>query len=189
MQQIICCGEIEASLFDTRDYSQGFASEGDTDQRYTPLDIVEKVGRVLGGIGLDPTSNDVRSVDARHHITKFEDCLLTDWSEFLVEMPTVFMNPPYSNSGVFLSRMAQYLRNNSIDRAVTLTLAGVLANKSTQPLIREMAIAVCHPFGRINFIGGGKSNDRDVVFILWGKGADVEKFEFELGGLVARIKK
>jgi len=160
----------------------------DTDQRYTPPSIVAKCDRVLGGIGLDPTANPRKTVTARHHITQNQNCFTTDWSPLLTDLPTVFMNPPYSDSSKFLNRMAEYLRTGEIDRAITLTLAGVLANKKTQPLIKELAMAIAFPFGRVNFIGSGDSNDRDVVFILWGKGADAALFERELGGMVMEVR-
>lgn len=159
----------------------------DSDQRYTKPDLVAKYDRILGGIGLDPTSNPQKSVKALHHITERENCFTTDWTPFLSELPTVFMNPPYSCSHLFLDRMAQYLRNGTIDAAITLTLSGVLSNKRTQPIIQELAIATCHPFGRVQFIGSGNRNDRDVVSILWGKGANLELFHRELEGLKTTI--
>jgi len=45
-------------------------------------------------------------------------------------------------------------------------------------LIKELAVAIAHPLGRVNFIGGGDSNDRDVVFILWGNGARANSDNF-----------
>jgi len=172
-------------LFDTSEFAtckQRYAISPDigtdTDQRYTPMPIIHKCVNALTGIGLDPTANAAKTVPALNHITEAQDCFATDWAPLLSEWPTVFMNPPYSNSERFLHRMAQYLRSGECDRAITLTLAGVLANKSTQPLIKELAVAIAHPLGHVNFIGGGDSNDRDVVFILWGNGARANHTRF-----------
>ena len=161
----------------------------DSDQRYTKPADVAKCVRVLGGIGLDPTSNPQKTVQALHHITEKQDCFLTDWKPLLLDRPTVFMNPPYSDSAPFIKRMCEYLSSRDIEAAITLTLAGVLSNKKTQRLIQEYAIAVCHPFGRINFIGSGNSNDRDVVFILWGVKANFDLFKAEMEGMITRIEK
>jgi len=175
-------------LFDTREYSVAPNLETDSDQRYTPKQETDRVVRYLGSIGLDPTANPQKTVPARSHITEKQDCFLTDWSEALAIEPTLFMNPPYSDSSKFLHRMAGYLRSNELRSAVTLTLSGVLQNKSTQPLIKELAIAVCCPFGRINFVGGGNSNDRDVVWIAWGVDADVNRFRDCFDGLVLQVR-
>lgn len=159
----------------------------DSDQRYTKPSDVAKCDRVLGGIGLDPTSNPQKSVKALHHITETQDCFVTDWQPLLRDRPTVFMNPPYSDSAPFIRRMCEYLRSRDIEAAITLTLAGVLSNKKTQQFIQEYAIAICHPYGRINFIGSGNSNDRDVVFVLWGQQASFDLFKQEMNGLITRI--
>jgi hypothetical protein len=176
-------------LFKLEQFTTEPSDTTDTDQRYTPSGILRSVEAILDGIGLDPTANPQRSVPARHHITEAQNCFYTDWEPLLKDKPTAFMNPPYSNTAPFLRRWCEYVRSGAIEAGVTLTLAGVLANKSTQPLVKELAIAVCHPFGRINFIGGGQSNDRDVVFILWGKGASVAKFDRELEGMVMEVRR
>lgn len=161
-----------------------------TDQRFTPQVEIEKVRRSLGGsIGLDPCANPGKTVPAMFHITEKDNCFLTDWIPFLAKNPTVFMNPPYSGSAPFISELCRYVENGSIRSAITLTLSGVLSNKSTQGLIDRYAIAICHPFGRINFVNGGNSNDRDVVYILWGASASVELFKTNMTGLISRIEK
>jgi hypothetical protein len=163
---------------------QGIAIE--SDQRFTPLAELEKVAGSLGGvIELDPFANPQRTVPALHHITEEMDCFTTDWGQFLEHDRTVFGNPPYSNSAPFLAEMCRYIDSSAIHSAVTLTLAGVLSNKRTQGLIQKYAVAVCHPFGRINFMNSGNSNDRDVVYILWGKRASIELFRKHMTGLVS----
>lgn len=177
-------------LFDTRNYSISAdrSPATDSDQRYTPDYILEKIDRILGGIGLDPTADPSRRVKASYHITEREDCFVVDWEPLLRSHPTAWMNPPYSNTAPFLARWCEYVRSGAIDAGITLTLQGVLSNKSTQPLIKQYAKAIVLPLGRINFIGSGGSNDRDVVFILWGKGADAALFDRELGGMCVEVR-
>lgn len=178
-----------ASLFDLAEFTVVGDFDSDSDQRYTPPGILRSVSRILGGIGLDPTASPGKTTPALHHITEVQDCFCTDWTPLLSELPTAFMNPPYSNTAPFLARWAEYVAAGDINAGITLTLAGVLANKGTQGLIQKHARAVLHPFGRINFIGGGQSNDRDVVFILWGKAANVSKFARELNGLCCEVRR
>lgn len=162
----------------------------ETDQRFTPQSELEKVRRSLGGvIGLDPCSNPQKTVPANHHITELEDCFRTDWEPFLISTPFVFMNPPYSGSAPFLSELCRYIDLGFVASAITLTLAGVLSNKSTQALVQKHAIAICHPFGRINFVNGGRSNDRDVVYILWGDCEKLKLFKENMTGLISVISK
>jgi hypothetical protein len=160
----------------------------DSDQRYTPDSEIDKVQSALGGsIGLDPCSNPGKTVPATWHITEVEDCFATDWSQFLVGNPTAFMNPPYSNSAPFLGEWCGYLESGQLRSGITLTLAGLICNKSTQGLVKKYAKAICFPFGRINFVGGGKSNDRDVVYILWGVDADIDLFRQNMAGLTTVV--
>lgn len=165
----------------------------ETDQRFTPPVEVEKIRAALGGvIGLDPCSNPGKTVPARHHITEIEDCFTSNWgaslSEENEEDRTVFMNPPYSFTAPFLQELCKYIAGGQVRSAITLTLAGVLSNKGTQNLVRRYGVAICHPFGRINFVNGGKSNDRDVVYVLWGKGADLALFCQHMTGLISEIR-
>jgi hypothetical protein len=147
-----------------------------SDERYTPPEIVAKVTQALGFIGLDPTAASHRKIQALNHITADNDCFKTDWAPLLIDRPTVFMNPPYSRSNLYLNRMVSYIDSGVLKAAVTLTLAGVLFNKRTQPIVRQYATAIAIPNGRINFINGGDSNDRDVCFILWGHSSYLEAF-------------
>ena len=159
--------------------------QSDRDQRYTSIGDVEKIRRALGGaIGLDPCANPEKTIAAHHHITEADDCFSTDWSSLLISTGTAFMNPPYSNSAPFIAEWCKYLESGDIHAGITLTLAGLVFNKSTQGLVKAHAKAICFPFGRINFVGGGNSNDRDVVYILWGENADVDLFKKHMTGLV-----
>lgn len=181
---------FQASLFASSSLSRNLT---ETDQRFTPPAELEKVRKALGGvIGLDPCANPGKTVPARHHITESENCFTSNWGASLFaeneEDRTVFMNPPYSVTASFIQELCKYLEDGQVRSAVTLTLSGVLSNKSTQNLVRRYGVAICHPFGRINFVNGGKSNDRDVVYILWGERSDFGLFCQHMTGLISKIR-
>lgn len=152
----------------------------DSDNKYTPEWLHQPIINYLRGLDrwpvtagescaiLDPTADPGRQFPADEHITEAEDCFSVDWGDRLLGPGAAFMNPPFSNSAPFLYRMAEFMESGVVTRAVTLTLAGVLCNTQTRPLLQKFKPRVIFPHGRINFIHGGKSNDRDVVFLLWG---------------------
>jgi len=147
-------------------------TQGDTDQRYTPPEWVWRVTRAIGLIDLDPTAQP--SPDhwiAQHNITEAMDTFATDWAWFNPRPMRLFMNPPYSNTTPFMARWAEYFANYPMV-GITLTLPGVLHNRANQCFLRRAIEAgtlrsACHPTGRINFVGGGKSNDRDSLLLYW----------------------
>jgi hypothetical protein len=132
-----------------------------TDERYTPKPWVDRVVQALGQIDLDPTADEAESIPA--------------W-QFLPPGGTAYMNCPYSNTKPFLVRWASYLESGVLAEGITLTLSGVIHNKGTQPIVEVFATAAAFPRGRINFLNGGKSNDRDVCFLYWGRGDGIERF-------------
>ena len=71
-----------------------YTARSDNGEWYTPLDVVERVRRALGGtIDLDPFSCDVAQdiVQATHYFTRERDAMLYDWPVG----HTLFANPPY----------------------------------------------------------------------------------------------
>ena len=176
----------------------------DTDQRHTPQLWVERIERALGGgIDLDPTAApDPAQHFAKYNITEAMDSLYVAWGCGLDDknyfcwrrISTAFMNPPYSNPAPFLKCWVNWLHGTEAT-GITLTLPGIENNKSTQPVI-EHAIyegllkAACEPFDPINFNNGGKSNNRDSLFLFWdstGDAANLTRFceEFEQHGLIS----
>lgn len=85
----ITLGEMEQVIGRAVTGNVHFMSE--TDEWYTPKEIIESVLEVLGEIDLDPCSNSKShpAIPANKHFTKNEDGLTKSWDG------TVYMNPPY----------------------------------------------------------------------------------------------
>ncbi len=169
----------------------------DSDQRYTPQWVINMAIATLGPLDLDPTANPAKTVPAKAHITEAMDTFTTPW-DFAGHPRSVWLNPPYSKTGLFIERMIGELTRLDF-AAVSLTLPGLLHNKGAQPMIKKAIAnghlrAACFWNGRINFDypvaqDGRRSNDRDSLFLLWGNGDGlVEKFEGTFKkGLVVRL--
>jgi hypothetical protein len=152
-----------------------------SDERYTPDYLTQHILSVLGTVDLDPTAERAKSFPATHHLTRYNNCLTTDWTPLILANGTVYMNSPFSDSRPFLERLAHYQRLGKIRSAITVTLAGALSNQSTQPLFAESSTAVCLPRGRINFtnlesLSKAPSNMHDVAIALWGYRPDLDLF-------------
>lgn len=120
----------------------------DSDEWYTPPEVVEDVRRVLGGIDYDPASSEVaqRTVKAKRFATKEQSGLdAKAWKG------RVFMNPPYS----------QPLCSKFVERFIAEHDAGrmgpsiVLLNASTDTTWWHSLAArfsVCFTRGRLAFL-------------------------------------
>ena len=129
----------------------------ETDEAYTTdtarYPIVSTVRSFFGEIGLDPTSNPEKSIPARHHFTKEDDCLSRNWDG----LGPVFMNPPYSNAVPFLDKALQEYHLGHIPEAIFLILCTTASTRSGGPLLRSGCSAFCLIHGRPSFrFGYGK---------------------------------
>jgi hypothetical protein len=147
------------------------------DESYTPNWIVNAVKDVLISIELDPTSNSFVKLGVNNY-TQHDNCFVQDWSKHLTEHKTVYMNPPFSQGGLFLSELHKYLKNGAIDYAITLTLPGLLHNKKSSWMFSsKFCKSLAFPIGRVNFENNGNSNDRDALFTFWSNHDDkTDKF-------------
>lgn len=138
-------------------------------ESYTPDWVIQAVKQVLGTIELDPTSNGLGLI-AKHQITIKEDCFNTTWVQYLTCSKTVFLNPPYSNGGLFVKELVKYCNRDSVHAAISLTLPGLLHNKKSSYLFKtEYCSLIALPTGRINFDNNSTRNPRDSMFTLWTK--------------------
>jgi phage N-6-adenine-methyltransferase len=114
---------------------------------YTPLEILEAVRSVLGGIDLDPAScEDAQAtVRAARFFTEEDDGLAQDWTG------RVFLNPPFAHPTV------KYFAEKFLASFQAGAITGVfLSNACTDtPWWQALAKAgpVCFPAGRIRFHG------------------------------------
>jgi hypothetical protein len=146
------------------------------DESYTPKWVVDAVKEVVGDIALDPTGNG-QGLIAYSEITQEQNTFTTDWTPYLSESDTVFMNPPYSKGSTFVDELWKYLDLGVVDVAITLTLPGLMHNKSSGWMFSSRYCRViAFPCGRINYENNGNSNDRDALFALWvGRDCDWEE--------------
>ena len=107
-----------------------------TEEWYTPSDVIEKVRAVLGDIDLDPASNPVANevVKARHIYTKDDDGLIQKWSG------TVFLNPPFGSDKIsqFVEKLVDEYQSGNVSEAILLTESLSLPNWFSK------AIAACN---------------------------------------------
>lgn len=136
--------------------------------------ILSLVADVFDGrIGLDPTSDEGKRVDARYHFTKADDCLKQTWGG----LGAVFMNPPFSKPLPFVTKLVEEFHLGHTPEAILLLKAGTVGNKGTGPLLAPGA--KCFWYGRVWYIdpGTGKpaiGTDFDSVLIYFG--ANVKNF-------------
>lgn len=79
--------------------------DGSRDERFTPGAVVDRIESILGGIDLDPCAHRESPVRAARYIHREEDGLATPWNA-----RTVYVNPPYSQTGEFIRKAAHEWR-------------------------------------------------------------------------------
>jgi len=108
---------------------------------YTPQKYIDMAREVMGGIDLDPASNDFanKTVNATTYYTKEDDGLSKEWKG------RIWLNPPYSS---IISKFIDKICYSNIE-------AIVLTNNSTDTKWFQQAAvncdAICFTHGRINF--------------------------------------
>jgi phage N-6-adenine-methyltransferase len=165
-----------------------------TDERYTPKNVVYAIHLVLGGIDLDPTNNYINSTNAINYFTELKSCFIHDWNEYGIPK-TVYMNPPFSYSKDFIAKLISEQKRLGFD-AIACLLSGTIHNKSTQSYLAT-AKSICFWHGRLNFVypenqKQKKGNDRDIIFVYWGNDNEVEaRFDNIFGeyGLILKPSK
>jgi len=122
-------------------------STGDNEW-HSPSRFIEAARTVLGGIDVDPASNDIaqKTVQAGAFFTKETDGLTKLW------LGRVWLNPPYSRQliGKFVDKLLAELDNGNTQSAVLLVNAQTDASWFQRALLR--AAAVAFPEKRIRFL-------------------------------------
>ena len=120
----------------------------DTDERYTPVWVLDLVEAFFGGIDLDPASDPQRRVPARKHYTKVDDGLSQGWSG------KVFLNPPFSKTSAWIKHLCIYCHSGAITEAIVLVPVMALANKSSILLMERTATCFTLVRKQLSFLDG-----------------------------------
>jgi len=170
-------------------YKKAFPEESLVDkmtgdeESYTPTKYLESARAVMGGIDLDPASNDMaqEDVQAATYYTVHDDGLSQEWAG------RVWMNPPYTARVInqFIDKAVRHYQAGEITQAIILT------NNNTDTSWFHQgagaASAVCFTAGRINFLkpdGSRSSPTNGQSFFYLGNNLDEFKEEFSQYGLV-----
>jgi hypothetical protein len=166
-----------------------------TDQWWTPIDIISRATEVLGGIDLDPATDERANirVAAKYFFTEETDGLAQDWND----SGSIFLNPPGGKRGnrslceLFWQKL---MDTDHFDHAIFLAFS-VEAGKTTQRdgkggclrfpfCVPAKRIAFCNVFGQPQT---APSHSNVIVYVP-GKKNRTETFinEFESLGLVRR---
>jgi len=153
------------------------------EESYTPAKYIESARLVMGGIDLDPASNDMaqKTVKANRYFTVADNGLDQEWAG------NVFMNPPYTALVInkFIAKVVSGYSAGDINQSIVLT------NNNTDTswfhLAASVATAICFTKGRINFDkrdGSTSSPTNGQSFFYFGDDLAGFTKEFSQWGLV-----
>lgn len=175
-------------LEDTQPHSEaahdkmGVHFSSESDQHYTPDDVISSVLTCLDHIDLDPCSNsqDAPNVPATNHYTEEDNGLSQFWEG------SVYMNPPY---GVGIAAWVDKLCESYECGDVTEAIALVPARPGTRWWRRMRNHPVCFVDGRLIF--KGNENSAPFPSALFYLGDDIGKFYHsfcDMGDIWQRIE-
>ncbi|MBU1751251.1 MAG: ParB N-terminal domain-containing protein [Chloroflexi bacterium] len=148
----------------------------------TPPHIIVRVVRVLGGIDLDPCSNDgAPNVPAARHFTVADDGLAQEWTG------RVYMNPVYGRTiGQWVEKLVREHAAGHVPQALAL----LPARTDTAWFRLLVDYPLCFLHGRLNF--SGHENGAPFPSVVVGLGCDLDAFlgAFEdIGAVFRRVTK
>lgn len=117
-----------------------------SDERYSPLWVLELAVKLMGGIDLDPCADPLKRVPAALHYTKEQDGLSRAWAG------RVFLNPPYSGSTAWFRHLSLYLEAGAVSEALVLVPVTSIHSKGAALLMKQFAAALCLCYRRFNFL-------------------------------------
>lgn len=118
-----------------------------SDEWYTPRSTIEAAREVLGAIDLDPASNPEANLTVRaaQYFTRQDNGLSRQW------FGRMWLNPPYSQSQQWVTRLLNDYENRKVEAAVLLVNAWTDV-RWFRPL---WAYPICMRAGRTKFYGPG----------------------------------
>ena len=117
-----------------------------SDERYTPLWVLELAVKLMGGIDLDPCADPLKRVPAALHYTKEQDGLSRAWAG------RVFLNPPYSGATAWFKHLCLYMEAGAVSEALVLVPVTSIHSKGAALLMKQFAAALCLCYRRFNFL-------------------------------------
>ena len=138
---------------------------------YTPLDIIERARKVMGGIDLDPATSLIanRTVRATKFYTEADDSLNQPWHG------RVWCNPPYGKlTKPFSLRLLEEYQCKRVEQFMLLLNSNILQTNWFEPLW-EASVCILH--GRLRFISPyGRNNNPTHGSILIYQGQRAKSF-------------
>jgi len=185
--------KYRAMLYGTA-YQKAMAEKVDTTatkwtgdpESYTPPKYIEAAKEVMGGISLDPASNEIaqETIKAKEWFDEEDDGLAQEWEG------TVFLNPPYKHPTIahFIDKLCNEYSSGKVKSAILLT------NNNTDTKwwhqAARLATCVCFTSGRINFYKADGSETQPTngqTFFYFG--SDSRKFKEIFSGFGLVMKK
>lgn len=158
----------------------------DSDEWYTPADIITAARQVMGSIALDPATSELAQtvVQADAYLTRADNGL--SQSAWLGE--TIWLNPPYSQTAYWVDKLlGEYAKGTFIRQAM------VLVNNATETAWFQslLAFPVCLPSRRLAFwrhdhANVGARQGQAIFYIGPNIGAFIETFS-QFGPILQRI--
>lgn len=149
-----------------------FWQSSETNEWYTPSDIIRLVHVALGGIDLDPASSEMANaiVGARQYFTQAEDGLRCDWRGH-----SVFCNPPYGKdsnnrswAAIWAGKMYQEYVASHFTEGILLLPVNKFQFEGVQLLMALPNRRVFHPNKRIDYVSSdnGKASGANFPSML-----------------------
>ncbi|BDA76374.1 hypothetical protein CAL7716_105400 (plasmid) [Calothrix sp. PCC 7716] len=118
-------------------------SEKPSDNWYTPQHIIDLVIQVLNQIDLDPCAETGKNIPASTHYTHTDNGLLQPWHG------RIFLNPPYSEPGKWITKLNEEIATGRVTEAIAL-VPGATDTNWLSPILKTQP--VCFWKGRIKFL-------------------------------------
>lgn len=156
----------------------------ETNEWYTPPDLIDKARRVLGGFDLDPASCDEANevVQAGRYLTETDDGLAHDWHG------RVWLNPPYGRiAGKFVEHLTAQREAGNVTAAVILVNAHSTDARWFWPLWEGV---LCFTYQRLDFSAGtGRRQGSTHGSVLAYFGPDPDRFAVEFKDVGAIVRR
>ncbi len=155
-------------------------------ESYTPGKYIDSARVVMGGIDVDPASNDFANekVNASIYYTEETNGLDKNW------LGNVWINPPYAYPliGKFIDKLIEELENGNCEDAVLLTNNS--ADTKWFHKASAYATAICFTKGRINFYKADESTTSPTngqTFFYFGDNIVGFTDEFKQYGMIVEV--